>query len=160
MKLKTFLGMVLCAAALFAFTSCDNGNGDGLVLVGNYDMYMGEITATQGTSVFKDNGIVVELTFNNAAQSVNMVMNQVKFAEAMPVRLDIAIDGLSFTKTDKKVVITGDNIIPTALGGPFEKYIITRFSGTLDAEGNLVFDMLCGGMPVNYIGEVIQLSIE
>jgi hypothetical protein len=80
-------------------------------------------------------------------------MLQVKFAEAMPVALDITIPGATLTKTDNGYSISGDEIIPVAMGGPNERFKITDLEGSVSAE-TLSVSFVCMSFPVEFTGTV------
>ncbi len=156
MKMKLFFRMLLCSLALVCFASCSNDNGNDKPFVddGTYS-YFGNIVVTQAdNTTFTDENIKVDLVINGADKKVKMVINQVKFAEKMPVRLDVTADGFVFTQTGNVLYITGDKIVPTAAGGKMEKYTITNFKGQLDLDKNeFAMSMICGTDPVSYLGK-------
>ncbi len=79
----------------------------------------------------------------------------VKFAEAMPLTLDMTIAGVTVTETAEGYSISGEGIVPTAMMGPnetpFPQYSITSLEGTA-TEGGLTLSMNCGTSPVSYTG--------
>jgi len=84
-------------------------------------------------------------------------MRQVKFVPQMPVVIDITIPGLTTKSgTDGTTTITGNNIIPEAMGGQYPLYKITNFTGTLDATGVLSYSMTVGSYPVTYKGNITK----
>ena len=57
-------------------------------------------------------------------------------------------------KFDEKIedgMISGNEIIPYAMGGPFEKYKITNLTGAM-TDKTLRFEMVCGEYPTKYSG--------
>ena len=61
------------------------------------------------------------------------------------------VEGVDYISDGENYVLSGNNIVPYALGGPFEKYTITNLSGAItDTEMTLSF--MCGEYPVTYVG--------
>lgn len=61
-----------------------------------------------------------------------LVMQRVKFAKLMPVRVDMAVSGLTAKQdADGNLRLTGTGIIPTAGGRTYPKKTITDFHGTV-----------------------------
>lgn len=58
----------------------------------------------------------------------------INFSSKMPVTIDMVIPAVSYTRTMEKITISGDSIIPTMGGNPFNKYVIYDLSGTITAD--------------------------
>jgi hypothetical protein len=59
-------------------------------------------------------------------------MQRVKFAKLMPVRVDMAVSGLTAKQdADGNLRLTGAGIIPTTCGRTYPKKTITDFHGTV-----------------------------
>ncbi len=104
----------------------------------------------------KDTRILISKSLSDVGK-YDIFIKKVKFAEKMPVRIDMTIPSVSIENN----IISGQNIIPWAMGGPYEKWTITEISGrvTLDDDGKyktLSIDMICDNKPVTYRGEYID----
>lgn len=86
---------------------------------------------------------------------VNILMNQVSFSPRMPLRLDMTISGVSYLSSEDGYALSGDSIVPLALGGPFPDYIITGLQGVV-VDGTLTLSMQCGSYPLTYTGTLIM----
>ena len=82
---------------------------------------------------------------------LNFVMYKVKFATGMPLKLDMVVEGVDFTETDGVYTLSGDGIVPYAMGGPFEKYTITNLTGLITND-TMTLSFMCGEYPVTYNG--------
>ena len=58
----------------------------------------------------------------------------INFSSKMPVTIDMVIPAVSYTRTVEKITISGDSIIPTMGGNPFNRYVIYDLSGTITAD--------------------------
>ena len=113
--------------------------------------YVGSVSVTQddGSVFTKDDVEVVVTASGNMAE---MKMLKVKFASAMPVELDMTVLGIAYERKPDGYAVSGNDLIPIAMGGEFPAYTITGLSGT-SANGSLTFSMRCGKYPLQYSGE-------
>lgn len=131
--------------------ACENGHNNDLP--NNPE----ETKCYKGTMVVDQNdGTIytqedVEVDYEIKDGKLNFVMYQVKFAKGMPLKLDMVVEGADYVENDGTYTISGDGIVPYAMGGPFEKFTITELNGTItDTEFEMEF--MCGEYPVTYAG--------
>ena len=110
--------------------------------------YTGTVEVDNDSEHFVKEGVEVSVTKEENSDTYTIKMFRVKFATAMPVELDILIQGVSINEDG---IISGDEIIPYAMGGPYEKYKITGLTGTMTSD-RLQFEMVCGKYPTQYSG--------
>ena len=139
----------MCAVMLT--TACENGNNNDLP--NNPDeskCYKGSMTVDQndGTLYTQED---VEVDYEIKGDKLNFVMYKVKFANGMPIKLDMVVEGVNYTEVNGSYTITGDDIVPYAMGGPFEKYTITNLTGII-TDTSFTLDFMCGEYPVTYDG--------
>lgn len=132
-------------------TACENGNNNDLP--NNPDeskCYKGSMTVDQNDgTVYTQEG--VEVDYEIKGDKLNFVMYKVKFANGMPIKLDMVVEGVNYTEVNGTYTITGDSIVPYAMGGPFEKYTITNLTGVI-TDTSFTLDFMCGEYPVTYDG--------
>ena len=109
--------------------------------------YTGTVEVDNDSEHFVKENVEVSVTKSDTSDTYIIKMFRVKFATAMPVELDILIPGV----TIENGIISGNEIIPYAMGGPYEKYKITNLNGTM-TDSTLTFDMTCGAYPTSYRG--------
>lgn len=146
--LQLFFGLTLMTLIGVA---CENGHNNDLP--NNPE----ETKCYKGTMVVDQNdGTIytqedVEVDYEIKDGKLNFVMYQVKFAKGMPLKLDMVVEGADYVENDGTYTISGDGIVPYAMGGPFEKFTITELNGTItDTEFEMEF--MCGEYPVTYAG--------
>ena len=149
MKYINLLFSALCAVMLT--TACENGNNNNLP--NNPDeskCYKGPMTVDQndGTVYTQED---VEVDYEIKGDKLNFVMYKVKFANGMPIKLDMVVEGVNYTEVNGTYTITGDGIVPYAMGGPFEKYTIANLTGII-TDTSFTLDFMCGEYPVTYDG--------
>ena len=146
----------LCAALLFV--SCE-GDVFETIIGDNSDhdaVYVGDVVVDQndGTTYTK-NEVEVSYTLNDDG-TLDIFMKKVKFAQAMPA-INMEIPNVAIVDSGSMMTLSGDGIVPIAMGGKFEKYTITKLAGSISkAEMSLSF--ICGEYPVTYLGERISVG--
>lgn len=155
MKLVNYIISALCALAVL--TACENDdntqNDNKPTPPAKEQSFIGTIKVDQNDgSIFEKEGVEVEYKLNNEI-SMDIVMHKVKFAEAMPIELDMTIPGVSYLITDKYYGVSGDNIIPLAMGGEFPQFTITDMTGVI-SDKTMELTFMCGEYYVEYTATV------
>ncbi len=146
--LKTTL--IAFAAALLGI-SCGKDDGPNEPDIPNDSAYTGTFTVAPGTAdAFVLEDAAIEFTLAEGGASAEMKMLHVRFAERMPA-MDITVPGMTLTPTAGGYAISGNGIIPLALGGEVARYTITGLTGSVTAE-TLTFSMMCGTYPLSFSG--------
>ena len=101
-------------------------------------------------STYTQEDVVVDYTISDDKGLV-LTFNQVSFSAKMPVKIDMEIPNVEYQNEDGKITLSGNNIVPFAMGGEFPKYIITNLSGTVN-DGTLSISMNCGESPTTFVG--------
>ena len=147
-RIKTLFLMALCAIVMVA---CENGHNNDLPNNPIDDKcYKGTMVVDQNDGTFyTQNDVEVDCELRDG--KINFVMYKVKFANGMPIKLDMVVEGVDYTETEDGYELSGDGIIPFAMGGPFEKFTITNLTGTVTSTA-FTLDFMCGEYPVTYEG--------
>lgn len=145
------LRFFLLALLSLAFVACENGENN--TLPSNPvegECYTGTMTVDQndGTTYTQKE---VEVDYEILDGKLNFVMYKVKFAEGMPIKLDMVVEGVDCSGEVGNYILAGNNIIPYAMGGPFEKFTITNLSGLITND-TITLSFMCGEYPVTYSG--------
>ena len=150
MRLLKSLLTIVCIA-LFGF-ACENGDNNDLPNNPEASKcYKGTMTVDQndGTHYTQQS---VEVDYEIKEGKLNFVMYKVKFANGMPIKLDMVVEGVDYIEEyDGSYTLSGDGLVPYAMGGPFEKFTITELRGRVDSE-SLRLEVMCGEYPVTYSG--------
>lgn len=147
---KLLLVLMLCTFAVACTEEKEENNNTTIEQTSSVN-YIGTITVGEGNDVFSEDSISIQ-TSKMSSGKMNIKLLQVKFAQAMPLRLDIEINGIDHVKeNDGTYTLTGNNIVPIAMGGEFPAYTITNLNGTI-IDSILTLNMTCGSYPVNYVG--------
>ncbi len=149
--MKRLLFLLIATAAIVSSCSKENiKDEDGGTNAPEGISYVGEVKVTQDDgSVFTKPDI--EVIIQPDADKAQMRMLKVSFAPTMPIELDMTVDGISYARTGDGYTLSGNGIVPVAMGGEFPAYTITDLSGA-DSNGTLAFSMQCGKYPLRYSG--------
>lgn len=153
--MKRYFSFLICAAML-SFVACDKSDNNDEKPAPAAASALGKMSVTQtdGT-VFTQDCVSVNIAYD--ADSATITMLKVKFAERMPLELDMTIGGVQYNEDGGIVKLSGNNIVPVAMGGPFPKYTITNFEGESNpAKGTFRFSMMCGENPTSYEGALVK----
>ena len=131
--------------------ACENGNHNDLPNNPvEQKCYKGTMVVDQNDGTFYTQEDV-EVDFEIKDGKLNFVMYQVKFAKGMPLKLDMVVEGADYVDNDGSYTISGDGIVPYAMGGPFEKFTIKGLEGTI-TDTTYTMEFMCGEYPVTYEG--------
>ena len=144
MKIKA-LSIALAALALIA---CEKTPKP---IVPEQADYVGTLTveATAGTVVNAE-ARVEFLPYQDG--SAELTLYEVKFSPRMPLTLDVTIPGITLTSTPEKVILSGDDIVPFALGGNYPDYKVTELQGEVVGD-KLTVSLKFGGIQTTYEGQ-------
>ena len=136
---------------LLLFAACENGENNNLPSNPTEECYVGTMVVDQNDgSFYEQEGVKVNYELREDGK-LNFVMYKVKFASGMPLKLDMVVEGVDFTETDGVYTLSGDGIVPYAMGGPFEKFTITNLTGEINNNA-MSLSFICGEYPVTYEG--------
>lgn len=141
-KLMFLMGVV----ALLFTTSCIKGP-----VVGGKSSteYVGKLVvadATTGEVTYTDNEAKLTLSIPNVMEpKMDIIFSGVKFAELMPIKLNLAMLGIPFTTTVSEdgasinYIFDKENIIPDSFD---EQYLINRLWGSVGKRIEISFTMI------------------
>jgi hypothetical protein len=138
------------AASLLSFVACENGHNNDLPNNPTSRCYQGTMKVDQNDGTFyTQNDVEVDYEING--DKLNFVMYKVKFASGMPIKLDMVVEGADYFDTGSSYTVSGDGLVPYAMGGPFEKFTITQLTGEI-TDNSFTLNFMCGEYPVTYSG--------
>ncbi len=146
--MKKVISMLLFVAAAAFATSCDAVEDSIDDLIGSNEEieYTGTMIVSAGGYTTYTNE-AAEFVLETNDNEVSILMKEMKFAEAMPVTLDIQIsdiatDGSAFSTTE---------IIPTVSSIPMEDYTMTNVAGEY-SKSSLTMSFDCYDCTVTFVG--------
>lgn len=95
--------------------------------------------------------IVTDSTFDINLYGIN-------FSSKMPVTIDMVIPGAKYSRTSERITLSGEGIIPTMGGNPFNRYVINALAGSITAD-SLVFTNSYGQYAgCTYAGKITKIE--
>lgn len=114
--------------------------------------YVGTVTVNSTSGeVFDNENIEVAFTPSEDGKTATLVMYQIKFTPKMPMTLDVTIPDVNISVEGQEIKLVCAEVIPLAMGGPFEKYKVTELEGKI-ANGKLTFSLNFGATPTSFAG--------
>ena len=141
---------ITALSSLLLLISCDNGENNIPKKPDQTRCFTGEMAVDQNDGTFYTQS-EVQVDFEIMGDKLNFKMYKVKFADGMPIKLDMAVEGVDYVTTEAGYAISGDGIVPYAMGGPFEKFTITKLIGSI-TDTQMTLSFICGEYPVTYTG--------
>ena len=127
--------ILACGALLFA-TSCLPGGGSPGSSSADYPGYLTVSEISTDAVTYTDDNAKVTIAIPNMLEpKFDIVFNNMKFDDAMPVKLDIKFAGIPFTttisedETTLNYVFVAKNVVPTVGGIPYDKYKVDSIKG-------------------------------
>ena len=152
MKHLKFMTALLAAGLTFAACDKDENETPEQQPVLEKTSYVGTLMVDQNNSTtYVQDSVTIDCT-PSEDKGLVITFNQVSFSERMPVKLDMDIPNVEYSEADGKITLSGNNIVPLAMGGEFAKYTITNLTGNI-AEGTISLSMKCGDYPLTFSGE-------
>ena len=72
--------------------------------------------------------------------------------------IDMVIPGVQYTRTADKIILSGDNIIPTMGNKPVERYEVTNLTGTITADLLTITNNYATYENCTYHGEITKME--
>ena len=129
--------ILACGALLFATSCLDGGSSSGSSSADYTGNLIVKDTETNETTYSNSSSKVTVWIPNILEPKFDIVFNNMKFDDAMPVKLDVEFEGIPFTSTISEdettinYVFVAKDIVPTVGGVPYEKYKVDSIKGSI-----------------------------
>ena len=70
--------------------------------------------------------------------TLDLYLYGINFSSRMPITIDMVLPGVSYTREEKRIVLSGDALVPMMGENPFDRYTVTGLTGYITAD-SLVF---------------------
>lgn len=146
-----FLKAFLIAAVLVVAAACSKNEPVKIIETPTETVYSGTMTVVAGgkDNVSENVNVNVNLQDDGTA---TIIFNKVKFVPQMPVSLDVTVPGVTCEIREKEIMLSGNDIVPLAMGMPYERYKVTSLSGKIIA-GKLTISLNFGVFATSYVGD-------
>lgn len=146
-----FLKAFLFAAVLVVAAACSKNEPEKIIETPAETVYSGTMTVVAGgkDNVSENVNVNVNLQDDGTA---TIIFNKVKFVPQMPVSLDVTVPGVTCEIRENEIILSGNDIVPLAMGMPYEKYKVTSLTGKI-ISGKLTVSLNFGGFATSYAGD-------
>lgn len=146
-----FLKAFLFAAVLVVAAACSKNEPVKIIETPTETVYSGTLTvvAAGKDNVSENVNVNVNLQDDGTA---TIIFNKVKFVPQMPVSLDVTVPGVKCEIRENEIILSGNDIVPLAMGMPYERYKVTSLTGKIIA-GKLTVSLNFGEFATSYAGD-------
>lgn len=146
-----FLKAFLFAAVLVVAAACSKNEPVKIIETPTETVYSGTMTVVAGGKDNVSENVKVNVSFQEDG-TATIIFNKVKFVPQMPVSLDVTVPGVTCETRENEIILSGNDIVPLAMGMPYEKYKVTSLSGKIIA-GKLTISLNFGEYATSYVGD-------
>ena len=143
--------LILIASMLLAVAGCSKSNVNEEKVSPRSSVYSGSLNVVAGGKDNVTEGVEVNADIDKDGV-LTLVFHKVKFVPQMPVSLDVTVPGVTCETRENEIILSGNDIVPLAMGMPYEKYKVTSLSGKIIA-GKLTISLNFGGFATSYAGD-------
>lgn len=146
-----FLKAFLFAAVLVVAAACSKNEPVKIIETPAETVYSGTMTVVADGKDNVSENVKVNVSFQEDG-AATIIFNKVKFVPQMPVSLDVTVPGVTCEIRENEIILSGNDIVPLAMGMPYEKYKVTSLSGKIIA-GKLTVSLNFGEFATSYAGD-------
>lgn len=144
--LKAFL-----FAAVLVVAACSKNEPVKIIETPTETVYSGTMTVVAGGKDNVSENVKVNVSFQKDG-TATIIFNKVKFVPQMPVSLDVTVPGVKCECRENEIILSGNDIVPLAMGMPYEKYKVTSLTGKI-ISGKLTISLNFGAFATSYDGD-------
>lgn len=146
-----FLKAFLFAAVLVVAAACSKNEPVKIIETPAETVYSGTMTVVAGGKDNVSENVKVNVNLQEDG-TATIIFNKVKFVPQMPVSLDVTVPGVKCECRENEIILSGNDIVPLAMGMPYAKYNVTSLSGKIIA-GKLTVSLNFGEFATSYVGD-------
>lgn len=146
-----FLKAFLFAAVLVVAAACSKNEPVKIIETPAETVYSGTMTVVADGKDNVSENVKVNVSFQEDG-AATIIFNKVKFVPQMPVSLDVTVPGVTCETRENEIILSGNDIVPLAMGMPYAKYKVTSLSGKIIA-GKLNISLNFGEFATSYVGD-------
>lgn len=146
-----FLKAFLFAAVLVVAAACSKNEPVKIIETPIETVYSGTMTVVADGKDNVSENVKVNVSFQEDG-TATIIFNKVKFVPQMPVSLDVTVPGVTCEIRENEIILSGNDIVPLAMGMPYAKYKVTSLNGKITA-GKLTVSLNFGEFATSYAGD-------
>lgn len=145
------LNAFLIAAVSVVAAACSKNEPVKIIETPAETVYSGTMTVVAGGKDNVSENVNVNVSLKDDG-TATIIFNKVKFVPQMPVSLDVTVPGVTCETRENEIILSGNDIVPLAMGMPYERYKVTSLNGKIIA-GKLTISLNFGGYATSYAGD-------
>lgn len=145
------LNAFLIAAVSVVAAACSKNEPVKIIETPAETVYSGTMTVVAGGKDNVSENVKVNVNLQDDG-TATIIFNKVKFVPQMPVSLDVTVPGVTCETRENEIILSGNDIVPLAMGMPYEKYKVTSLSGKI-ISGKLTVSLNFGEFATSYVGD-------
>ena len=145
------LNAFLIAAVSVVAAACSKNEPVKIIETPAETVYSGTMTVVAGSKHNVSENVKVNVSFQEGG-TVTIIFNKVKFVPQMPVSLDVTVPGVTCEARENELILSGNDIVPLAMGMPYAKYNVTSLNAKITA-GKLTVSLNFGEFATSYVGD-------
>ena len=145
------LNAFLIAAVSVVAAACSKNEPVKIIETPVETVYSGTLTVVADGKAKVSENVNVNVNLQDEG-TATIIFNKVKFVPQMPVSLDVTVPGVKCEIRENEIILSGNDIVPLAMGMPYAKYNVTSLSGKITA-GKLTVSLNFGEFATSYAGD-------
>lgn len=145
------LNAFLIAAVSVVAAACSKNEPVKIIETPAETVYSGTMTVVAGGKDNVSENVKVNVNLQEDG-TATIIFNKVKFVPQMPVSLDVTVPGVKCECRKNEIILSGNDIVPLAMGMPYAKYNVTSLNGKITA-GKLTVSLNFGEFATSYAGD-------
>lgn len=145
------LNAFLIAAVSVVAAACSKNEPVKIIETPAETVYSGTLTVVAGGKDNVSENVNVNVGFKDDG-TATIIFNKVKFVPQMPLSLDVTVPGVTCETRENEIILSGNDIVPLAMGMPYAKYKVTSLTGKITA-GKLTVSLNFGEFATSYVGD-------
>lgn len=145
------LNAFLIAAVSVVAATCSKNEPVKIIETPAETVYSGTLTVVADGKDNVSENVKVNVNLQEDG-TATIIFNKVKFVPQMPVSLDVTVPGVKCEIRKNEIILSGNDIVPLAMGMPYAKYKVTSLSGKIIA-GKLTVSLNFGEFATSYVGD-------
>ena len=143
----------MIAAVLVVAAACSKNEPVKIIETPTETVYSGTMTVVADGKDNVSENVNVNVNVNLQDDgTATIIFDKVKFVPQMPVSLDVTVPGVKCEIRENVIILSGNDIVPLAMGMPYAKYNVTSLTGKIIA-GKLTISLNFGEFATSYVGD-------
>lgn len=144
--------IIFAAVTLLMVFSCTKTDSDATPEpVNETASFIGTVIVEYKGEDVANEDILVDYLPSEDGSTAEITIHKIKFVPEMPVTIDVTIPSVTVSAGDNAINLSADDIVPLAMGGEYERYRVSNFTGSIIGD-EFSFSLNFGSTPTRFTG--------